>query len=57
MRNNQIVCMKNVIFQRTNSLENPGVGQYNVENVSLNLKKNSPKAVIGYQRRFYDPKS
>jgi len=33
------------------------VGQYDVGNASLNLKKSSPKAVIGYQRRFYDPKS
>lgn len=49
--------MKNVIFQRTNSQENPGVGHYDVGNASLNLKKSSPKAVIGYQRRFYDPKS
>jgi hypothetical protein len=33
------------------------VGHYDVGNASLSLKKSSPKAVIGYQRRFYDPKS
>lgn len=40
-------------FYRTSNLQNPGAGDYVVEDTMLNLKNQSPRPTIGRERRFY----
>lgn len=41
-----------MIFHRTNDTRNPGVGDYNLANTTLNILSKSPKATIGNEKRF-----
>lgn len=41
-------------FYRTSNLENPGSGDYVVEDTILNLQNKSPRPVIGKEKRFYE---
>lgn len=41
-------------FYRTSNLQNPGSGDYVIEDTVLNLKKRSPVATIGNEKRFYE---
>lgn len=41
-------------FYRTSNQQNPGAGDYMVEDTILSLKKKSPRATIGNEKRFYE---
>ena len=41
-----------MIFHKTDDSQNPGVGDYDITKIQLELKKKSPKATIGNQPRF-----
>ena len=41
-----------MIFHNTDDSQNPGVGDYDITKIQLDLKKKSPKATIGNQPRF-----
>ena len=39
-------------MHQTSYFSNPGVGEYNVANTTLEIKPKSPRATIGKQARF-----
>jgi hypothetical protein len=45
-----------MIFHRTNDMRNPGVGDYSIADMHINLLGKSPKATIGNEARFRRPK-
>ena len=40
-------------FYRTSNLQNPGAGDYVIEDTALKLKNQSPRPNIGKEKRFF----
>ena len=41
-------------FHRTSNLQNPGSGDYVIEEAAIDVKNRSPRAVMGKEKRFYN---
>jgi hypothetical protein len=41
-------------FHRTSNLQNPGAGDYVIEDTVIDLQQKSPRPIIGKEKRFFD---